>query len=100
MVLDHIWIVMAILAVLSLTQRLAPWLIFRKHSFGKDYDRIFDYFAIAAFTTLMVDNIPQINVEYIVALVVALVVSIKTKNVGYAVISAMIVTLLASYFFH
>lgn len=85
------------LAVLSLSQRLIPWLVFRKSSFGKDIDRVFNYFAIAAFTTLMVDNIPQISLEYIIALAVALIISIKTKNVGLAVISAMIITVLAGF---
>ncbi len=94
--IDHIWIVIAILAVLSLSQRLIPWLLFRKRSVGKDLDRVFDYFAIAAFTSLMVDNIPQLNLNYIVALAVALAVSLKTKNVGFAVLSAMVVTVLIS----
>lgn len=93
--LDHVMIVIAVLAILSLSQRLIPWLVLRKRGFGKDIDRVFDYFAIAAFTTLMVDNIPQISLEYIIALAVALIVSIKTKNVGLAVISAMIITVLA-----
>lgn len=82
---------------MSLAQRLIPWLLMRRNP-GKDrIDRFFGYFAIAAFATLMVENIPGLSYEYIIALSVAMVISLKTKNVGMAVLAAMLVTVLMSY---
>ena len=94
---EIVWILIAVLAVMSLAQRLIPWLILRRNSDGGKLNRFFGYFAIAAFATLMVENIPSLNYRYAVALVMAAIISIKTKNVGMAVLAAMFVTVLFSY---
>lgn len=94
---EIVWILIAVLAVMSLAQRLIPWLILRRNSDGDRLNRFFGYFAIAAFATLMVENLPGLNYQYAVALVMAAIISIKTKNVGMAVLAAMFVTVLFSY---
>lgn len=97
MITEITWIIIGILAVMSLAQRLIPWLLMRRNPGNDRIDGFFGYFAIAAFATLMVENIPGLSYEYIIALSVAMVISLKTKNVGMAVLAAMLVTVLMSY---
>ena len=94
---ETVWTLIAVLAVMSLAQRLVPWLILRRNSDEEKLNTLFGYFAIAAFATLMVENLPGLTFKYLVALAVAAVLSMKTKNVGMAVLAAMLVTVLISY---
>ena len=91
------WIIILVLAVLSLIQRLVPWLILRKYSDVENIDRMFGYLAISAFATLMIENIPKITPVFVVSLIFALIVSLKTKNVGLAVLAAMAAVFISGF---
>lgn len=86
-----------VLGILSLTQRLIPWLLLRRQSKVENLDRLFEYFSIAAFSSLMVEELPSHLTTDLIALFVALLVSIRTKNVGLTVLSAMAVALLSGF---
>lgn len=86
-----------VLGILSLVQRLVPWLLIRGQSKGENLDRLFGYFSIAAFSSLMVEELPSHVITDFIALFVALLVSLRTKNVGMTVLSAMAVALISVF---
>lgn len=94
-----IWFTIISLGVLSFLQRLVPWIILRKNQRNENLDTLFGYFAIAAFSSLMIEELPSHLVTDFVSLFVALLVALKTRNVGLTVLSAMAVVLIAGIIF-
>ena len=90
-----IWLTIIALGILSFSQRLVPWLVLRKQPKGEIVDRLFGYFAIAAFSSLMIEELPDNVITDVIALLAALLVALRTKNVGLTVLSAMAVTLIS-----
>lgn len=92
-----VYLVIGVLAALSLLQRLLPWIIMSRYQGGKGLQEIFNLFAVSAFASLAVYNMTEIDPASILSLAVAVVVAVRTKNLGYAVLSAIAVSLAASY---
>lgn len=83
----------AILSVLSLLQRLAPWAIYKNHRGETLLTHLFDYVAISAFGSLMIENIQSFTAVSLVPLVPALLVAYKSRNVGATVLVALLAAL-------
>ena len=90
-------LLIAVLAILSLSQRLVPWLVISRFSGGRHMEQIFNLFAVSAFSALAVYNITEFTAGSLVSLVVAAMVALRTRNLGYAVLAAIAVSLLALY---
>lgn len=80
----------AAISVLSLLQRLVPWAIYKNHGSEKLLANLFDYVAISAFGSLMVENIQSFDATSLIPLLPALLVAYRTKNVGATVLVAML----------
>ena len=88
----------ATLSILSLLQRLVPWAVYKGHKGETTLTIVFDYVAISAFGSLMVENIQSFTPFSIVPLIPAVLVAYWTKNAGATVLVAMLVSLLISVF--
>ena len=83
----------AILSALSLLQRLVPWAIYKNHRSETLLTLLFDYVAISAFGSLMIENIQSFTAVSLVPLVPALLVAYKSRNVGATVLVALLAAL-------
>ena len=90
-------LLIAALALLSLSQRLVPWLVISRFSGGRNMEQIFNLFAVSAFSALAVYNITEFTAGSLVSLAVAALVALRTRNLGYAVLAAIAVSLVALY---
>ncbi len=79
-----------ILSALSLLQRLIPWAVYKNHGGETLLVHLFDYVAISAFGSLMIENIQAFSVSSLLPLVPAILVAYKTRNVGATVLVAML----------
>lgn len=82
---------------MTFSQRLIPWLYSKKIAFSDNSLRLFNLVGTSAFATLMVENMSSLGLIEIVALVAALVVSLKSKNLGLTVLSAVIIGIVALF---
>ncbi len=87
----------ASLALLSLSQRLVPWLVISRFRGGRNMEQIFNLFAVSAFSALAVYNITEFSPGTALSLAVAVAVAVRTKNLGYAVLAAIAVSLASLY---
>lgn len=76
---------------MTFSQRLLPWLYSKNIRLSRNSLRWFGLVGTSAFATLMVENMSSFGPVEIAALAVALIVSLKTKNLGLTVLSAVIV---------
>ena len=90
-------LLIAALAILSLSQRLVPWLVISRFSGGRHMEQIFNLFAVSAFSALAGYNITEFTAGSLVSLAVAALVALRTRNLGYAVLAAIAVSLVALY---
>ena len=80
---------------MTFSQRLVPWLYARKIRLSEDTLKWFSLVGTAAFASLMVENISAFSPAEILALAVALAVSIKSRNLGLTVLSAVLIGIFA-----
>lgn len=90
---DTLMLIILALALLSFLQRFIPWAFYSRVGNGEDLQKIFDMLAISAFTALFIYNIQKLDLQTLISLAAALVVIVKTKNMGLTVIAAMVVSL-------
>lgn len=83
-------ITVIVLSVMSLLQRLLPWALYKNYRGEKLLTNLFDYVAISAFGSLMVENIQSFSAISIVPLLIAVLVAYRTRNVGATVLVAML----------
>lgn len=83
-------ITVAALSALSLLQRLVPWAVYKNHRGENLLTHLFDYVAISAFGSLMIENIQSFTAASLIPLVPALLVAYRTRNVGATVLVAML----------
>lgn len=88
--------VVAVLSLLSLIQRVIPWLLYKRLSKGEYFTKLFDFVAVSAFAALMVDNIQAFNYQNLLPLLPALIVAYKFRNLGATVLVAMLFSLALS----
>ncbi len=93
----YIVMIIALLAALSLMQRLLPWLLMPRLHEKKGAQELFNLFAVSAFATLAVYNVTVLSLSSILSLTVAVIVAVKTRNLGYAVLCAIAISLVSSY---
>lgn len=84
----------AVLSVLSLIQRLVPWAVYKNHKGENILTHLFDYVAISAFGSLMIENIQGFTATSLIPLVPAVLVAYRTKNAGATVLVAMLASFL------
>ena len=84
-------IVVIILALLSISQRVLPWIFYSRFKENKTIENLFDLFAISAFTSLFVYNVLIITPLTIIALVAAFVVALKTRNLPLTIVTSILV---------
>lgn len=89
--------IIALLAALSLLQRLLPWILMSKLHGRKGAQELFNLFAVSAFATLAVYNVTAISFSSILSLAAAVAIAVKTRNLGYAVLCAIAISLALSY---
>ena len=82
---------LAALALLSVLQRVIPWLFYKMLKSGNSLEKTFDLFAISAFSALLVYNVQSLNFITLISLAVALVVAMKFHNMGLTVLVALAV---------
>lgn len=85
-----IYFLILILGIFSLIQRVVPWFLYKSFKAGALSQKLFDIVAIAAFSSLMIDNINTFDIQTVFPLVPALIVALKTKNIGLSVLAAML----------
>lgn len=78
------------LGILTVLQRVLPWVLYKRFKPGKDSQRIFDLVAVSAFSSLMVFNMSSFSYQNVLPLIPALIVVYKTKNLGISVLVGMI----------
>ncbi|MCL4337627.1 MAG: AzlD domain-containing protein [Candidatus Thermoplasmatota archaeon] len=96
--MNYIIILVAALGVLSLLQRLLPWIIYKSHKGETFLTNLFDYVAISAFGALMIENIQSFSPESLVPLIPAVIVAYWTRNAGATVLVAMLASLVLRMF--
>ncbi len=96
--MNYIIILVAALGVLSLLQRLLPWIIYKNHKGETFLTNLFDYVAISAFGALMIENIQSFSPESLVPLIPAVIVAYWTRNAGATVLVAMLASLVLRMF--
>ncbi|MCW6168845.1 MAG: AzlD domain-containing protein [Thermoplasmatales archaeon] len=84
-------IIVVVLALLSISQRVLPWVFYSRFRENKKIENLFDLFAISAFTSLFVYNVLNITPLTIIALVAAFIVALKTKNLPLTIVTAILV---------
>ena len=84
-------IIIIALAVLSLAQRIVPWVFYSRFKENKRLENLFELFAISAFTSLFVYNVENVSAISITALFAALIVALKTKNLSLTIVTAILV---------
>jgi len=84
-------IIVIALALLSLSQRVIPWVFYSKFRENKTLESLFDLFSISAFTSLLVYNVLQISLLTLIALTAAFIVVLKTKNLPLTIITAILI---------
>jgi|GEM_PF-3127383 hypothetical protein len=82
---------LAALALLSLLQRVIPWLFYKRVRSGNSLEKTFDLFAISAFSALLVYNVQSLGLFTFISLAIALVVAMKFHNIGLTVLVALTV---------
>lgn len=87
-----------LLGVLTVLQRVLPWLIYRRFRSGARSQKFFDIVAVAAFSSLMVYNVNSLDFQNVLPLVPALIVAYRTRNIGLSIIVAMIFALVLTLF--
>lgn len=92
-----VYVLIAILGILSLSQRVVPWLLYKRVKKGSFLQNLFDIIAVSAFASLMIDNIQALNVQNLIPLLPALIVAYKTKNLAATVLVALLVSLAFSF---
>ncbi len=85
-----IYILILILGAFSLLQRVVPWLLYKNYKAGPISQKLFDLVAIAAFSSLMIDNVSKFNFQNLFPLLPALIVILKTRNLGLSILVAML----------
>ncbi len=86
----------ALLSALSLLQRLVPWAVYKNHRGEALLTHLFDYVAISAFGSLMIENIQSLTAVSIIPLAPALLVAYKSRNAGATVLVAMLAAFVLS----
>jgi len=85
-------LLLVVLAIMSLAQRVLPWIFYSKIKSGSSsLEKTFDLFAISAFSALLVYNVTSFSPFTLVALAIALLVTIKFHNTGLTVLVALAV---------
>ena len=82
---------LAALALLSILQRIIPWLFYKRLKSGNSLEKTFDLFAISAFSALLVYNVQSLGLVTFISLAVALAVAMKFHNIGLTVLVALTV---------
>lgn len=91
-------VTVVVLSALSLLQRLVPWAVYKNHQGENLLVHLFDYVAISAFGSLMIENIQAFSAPSLIPLVPAILVAYKTRNVGATVLVAMLSSFVLSLF--
>ena len=91
-------LLLAALAILSLLQRLLPWIFYSRFKSSSSLEQTFDLFAISAFSALLVYNVQSFSLITLIALAMALIVTIKFNNLGFTVLVALAVFSLSLVF--
>lgn len=84
-----IFVLIIILAVLSLLQRIVPWVLYKRFKPGAVSQRLFDIVAVAAFASLMVYNMNSFHYQDVLPLVPAFIVAFRTGNIGLSILVGM-----------
>ncbi|MEM0158306.1 MAG: AzlD domain-containing protein [Thermoplasmataceae archaeon] len=91
--MTEFYLIIAILAILSLLQRVFPWLVFMRVGDRERLNEFFTLFGISAFSALIVYDIQRISVTDFVPLIAAGLIAWRFRNVGVAVFSAILIEL-------
>ena len=88
--------VIAVLGLLSMLQRVLPWILYKKVGKSNYLPMLFDLVAVSAFASLMVDNIQAFTLSNLVPLVPAILIAYKTRNLGATVLVALLFSVVFS----
>ncbi|MFG1460357.1 MAG: AzlD domain-containing protein [Thermoplasmataceae archaeon] len=87
-----ITILIIVLALMSISQRVLPWKFYDKFRKYLKLEGFFNLFAVSAFASLLIYNIPQVTLINVVAIVSAIAVALKTKNLPLTVLVAILIS--------
>lgn len=91
-------VIIAILAVLSLLQRVVPWVLYKRFMPGAVSQRLFDIVAVAAFSSLMIYNMNSFDYQNVIPLIPAFIVAFRTRNIGLSILVGMMFALALAFF--
>ncbi len=78
-----------LLGILSLLQRVIPWVLYKRLTPGAMSQRVFDIVAVAAFSSLMVYNMNSFQYQDVIPLIPAFIVAFRTRNIGLSILVGM-----------
>lgn len=88
-------ILIIVLAFMSVSQRVLPWKFYKKFSGHFKMEEFFNLFAVSAFASLFIYNIPRITAVNVAAIISAIVVAIKTRNLPLTILTAILISSLS-----
>ncbi|NMP22382.1 AzlD domain-containing protein [Sulfobacillus harzensis] len=86
------WSWLVIVGALGYAQRSLPWMLASRHPLPKAVVQWLRFVAPAAFATLMVEDLAHFTVPAMAAIVAAGLISWRTRNLGFAVVGALVVS--------
>ena len=87
------WELLTVLAVMGYAQRSIPWVLAQRITIPQNVTRWLEYVAPAAFATLFVTDVTKLTLVSVAALLSAVIVAWRTKNLGLTVLIAMFVSI-------
>lgn len=90
-------VLIMVLGILSLLQRVVPWVMYKRLTPGAVSQRLFDIVAVAAFASLMVYNMNSFQYQGVIPLFPAFIVAYKTRNIGMSILVGMLFALALAF---
>ena len=90
-------VLIIVLAAMSISQRVVPWKFYEKFRKYLKLEGFFNLFAVSAFASLFIYNIPQVTLINIVAIISAIIIALKTKNLPLTVLVAILISSLSLF---
>jgi len=90
-------LIVAILAALSLCQRVIPWLLLSKLKDTESFNQFFSLFGISAFSALAVYDMQSITLKGFIPMIAAGIMAWKFRSVGLSVFVAILLELAITF---
>lgn len=88
------WLMLGALGLLGYLQRMLPWVLAERMALPPSLATWLRYVAPAAFATLFVTDVRRLTLATAMALAAAGLISWRTRNLGLAVLAALVVGLI------